>query len=105
MGFLYDQVKRRKAVKETIQKEDLFHFALHVLPTPGLSSRILPIPFLIVVASWCHGHDSGGMKVVSCGLSGLWVLWHGFLLCCGLVQWLWRGGGVIVGLGGIWVVG
>ena len=39
MGFLYDQVKRRKAVKETIQKGDLFHFALHVLPTRGLSLR------------------------------------------------------------------
>ena len=87
MGFLYDQVKRRKAMKETIQKEDLFHFALHVLPTPGLSSRILPIPFLIVVASWCHGHDSGGMKVVSCGFCGM-----GF---CYVVGWFDGCGAVV----------
>ena len=41
------------------------------------------------------------MKAVGCGLGGLWVLWHGFLLGCGVVQWLWRGGGMAMGLG--WV--
>ena len=53
---------------------------------------------------WC-GRGSGGMKVVGCGVGGLWVLWHGFLLGCRVVRWLWRGGGVLAGHGSIWVVG
>ena len=59
----------------------------------------------MVATPWWHGRGSGGMRVVGCGLGGLWVLWHGFLLGCELVQWLWHDGGVAVGLGGLWVMG
>ena len=59
----------------------------------------------MVATPWWHGRGSGGMRVVACGLGGLWVLWHGFLLGCELVQWLWHDGGVAVGLGGLWVMG
>lgn len=55
----------------------------------------------MVAARWWHGRGSGGMRFVGYGISGLWVLWYGFLLGCGVVQWLWRGGGLVVGLG--WV--
>ena len=60
----------------------------------SLSSPLLPIS----LEWWWRG---GGVKAVGCGLGGLWVLWHGFLLGCGVVQWLWRGGGMAMGLG--WV--
>ena len=58
----------------------------------SLSSPLLPIS----LEWWRRG---GGVKAVGCGLGGLWVLWHGFLLGCGVVQWLWRGGGMAMGLG------
>ena len=53
----------------------------------------------MVAARRWRGCGNGGMRVVGCGLGGLWVLWHGFLLGCGVVQWLWHDGGMAVGLG------
>ena len=55
----------------------------------------------MVAARRRRGCGSGGVRVVGYGLGGLWVLWRGFLLGCGVVQWLWCGGGMAVGLG--WV--
>ena len=37
----------------------------------------------MVAAQWWCGCGNGGVKVVGCGLGGLWVLWHGFLLGSG----------------------
>ena len=54
---------------------------------------------MVAALWWWRGRGSGGMRVVGCGVGGLWVLWHGFLLGCRLVWWLWRGGGVVVGCG------
>ena len=53
----------------------------------------------MVAARRWRGCGNGGMRVMGCGLGGLWVLWHGFLLGCGVVQWLWHGGGMAMGLG------
>ena len=55
---------------------------------------------VLVAWSWQWWHEG-------CGLwgYGLCVLWHGFLLGCRVVRWLWRGGGVVTGHGSIWVVG
>lgn len=50
---------------------------------------------MLVAWSWQWWHEG----------CGLWVLWHGFLLGCRVVRWLWRGGGVLAGHGSIWVVG
>ena len=50
---------------------------------------------VLVAWSWQWWHEG----------CGLWVLWHGFLLGCKVVRWLWRGGGVVTGHGSIWVVG
>ena len=55
---------------------------------------------VLVAWSWQWWHEGRGLW--GCGL---WVLWHGFLLGCRVVRWLWRGGGVVTGHGSIWVVG
>ena len=55
---------------------------------------------MLVAWSWQWWHEGRGLW--GCGL---WVLWHGFLLGCRVVRWLWRGGGVVTGHGSIWVVG
>jgi len=37
---------------------------------------------MVAVWWWC-GCGNGCVRVVGCGLGGLWVLWHGFLLGSG----------------------
>ena len=35
---------------------------------------------LMVAVQWWCGCGNGGVRVMGCGLDGLWALWHGFLL-------------------------
>ena len=90
----------------------LFNHAHHTI-SPSLFPTCRYATILLFILSCCQsilkvvarqlcGCGSGGMRVVGCGLGGLWVLLHGFLLGCGVVQWLWCGSGMAMGLG--WVV-